>query len=185
MKYNIYLPQFIINSRIIKEIIDTEFTQLDKIRLDIEDLRRQFFVDTATWGLAVYEKELQIETDLNKDIEERRSNIKAKFRGRGKVDDKLIKSVVDSYTNGNVDVDFKDSTIIITFNDIKGRPSNISDVKTAIESIIPCHLVISYIYTYLTWQEFDKYNKTWKEWDSLNLTWYEFERYIEKEVYNA
>ena len=45
--------------------------------------------------------------------------------------------------------------------------------------VIPAHLDITYEFTYLTWAEFDNYNKIWQEWDNLNLTWKDFEKYKE------
>ena len=172
------LPPYERESEVFKEIMNAEQVMLDKLNIDIADLEKQLNIDTATWGFIIYEKELGIKTNLNKPLEERRSVIKSKWRGTGKVDRALIKAVVDAYTNGGVDVEFN-GKIIVTFNDVKGIPPNIEDVYKAIENIKPAHLAIIYIFVYLTWNEFDNYNKTWNEWDSLNLTWDEFEVYKE------
>lgn len=52
-------------------------------------------------------------------------------------------------------------------------------LKNTLNEIKPAHLGIEYIFTQLTWDDFDKYNKTWDMWDSLNLTWDEFNVYNE------
>jgi thiamine phosphate synthase YjbQ (UPF0047 family) len=166
-------------SNLLIAVYNAEGQQIDLIKTNIEDVKNQLFIDTATWGLLIYEKELGIKTDLNKTLDERRSLIKSKQRGIGVVGAELIKIVVDSWTNGNVDVAFTSGTIIITFQDVNGIPSNMTDVIKAIEDIIPCHLPVTYIYKYMTWAEFDTYNKTWDEWEALNLTWAEFEEYRE------
>lgn len=173
------MPSYLQRSQIFNELLRVKEKQYDKLNEDISDFNNQLFIDTATWGLDIWEKELGIAVDKYKNITERRNNIKAKIRGTGKVGKTMIKNVVDSYTNGGVDVEFEDSTITILFNDIKGRPGNMDDVIYNLEHIIPCHLALHYIYSYFIWNELDKYNKTWDEWDALNLTWEEIEVYRE------
>ena len=68
---------------------------------------------------------------------------------------------------------------IIKFIGILGIPGNMADLTITIEEIKPAHLSYVFEYTFLTWNEFDNYNKTWNEWDALNLTWNEFEKYKE------
>ncbi len=143
-----YLPLYERNSKVFQEILNVEQIEFDKLGLNVEDLENQLNIDTATWGLAIYEKELGLKTNLNKPLEERRSVIKSKWRGTGKVDRLLIKTVVDAYTNGGVDVGF-DGKVIVTFNNVKGIPSNLGDVKKAIGEISPAHLAIIYKFAYL------------------------------------
>lgn len=147
-----YLPPYERKSEVFKEVMNAEQIEFNKLGLDLEDLNKQFFVDTATWGLAIYEKELGLKTNLNKPLEERRSVIKSKWRGTGKVDRLLIKTVVDAYTNGGVDVGF-DGKIIVTFNDVKGIPPNMEDVYNAVGEISPAHLAIIYKFAYLLIKE--------------------------------
>ena len=147
-----YLPPYERNSKIFQEIMKAEQIEFDRLAIDIEDLEKQLNIDTATWGLAIYERELGIKTNLNKPLEERRSVIKSKWRGTGKVDRALIKTVVDAYTNGGVEVGF-DGRIIITFNDVKGIPPNLEDAQRAIEDISPAHLAIIYEFAYLLIKE--------------------------------
>lgn len=151
-----YIPSYEINSRMFQEIVNTEQIEFDNLNIAIEDLDKQLSIDTATWGLVIYEKELGIRTLLNKPLEERRSVIKSKWRGTGKVDRALIKAVVDAYTNGGVDVEF-DGTIKVIFNDILGRPENMQDVYNAVGEISPAHLRIIYEYLYRTYNELTQY----------------------------
>lgn len=147
-----YLPPYERYSKAFKEILKAEEIEFDNLGLDMEDLKKQLNIDTATWGLAIYEKELGIKTNLSKPLEDRRSVVKSKWRGAGKVDKVLIKAVVDAYTNGGVDVGF-DGRIIITFNDVKGIPPNMDDVYNAIDDIKPAHLGIVYYFAYLLIKE--------------------------------
>ena len=67
----------------------------------------------------------------------------------------------------------------IKFIGIYGIPSNMEGFVKAIERAKPAHLGFKFIYTYMTWDEFDRYNKTWDQWDDLNLTWEDKEKYKE------
>ena len=143
-----YLPKYERNSTVIKEILNSCENELNKRETEINDIYNQLSISSATWALEVYEKALDIQTDLSKSYEERRSVIKSKLRGTGKVDKDLIKLVVDSFTNGNVDVGF-DGEIKVIFNDVKGVPPNINDVHNSIDNIKPAHLGVFYQFAYL------------------------------------
>ncbi len=159
-----YLPPYLGASKIIQEILKAESKAYDKIDIDIEGLNNQLFVDTATWGLKIYEKELGLKTDINKDIKERRSQIKSKIRGIGNVSAELIKTVIDSYVNGNVDIEFDvERGIKVIFNDVRGRPLDMEDVYNAIERIIPAHLAIMYEFLYTVCQELIDWEVTCNE----------------------
>lgn len=161
------LQPFQRNSGVYQSLFDSENTQFDTRNSNIIDLQNQMDVDTATWGLSYYESDYNITPGANDTYDERRSVIKAKMRGVGKVDADLIKNVADSFTNGNVDVSFSNSTITVTFTSIVGTPPNESQFKLAIDEIKPCHLAIVYVYLYNKWSVIANY--TWSHIDTY--TW--------------
>ena len=169
-----YIPKGLRSSKIFIQMFNAEKNEFDLIESSIEDVNKQLSVDTATWGLAIYEKELGIRTVIEKPLDERRSVIKSKMRGHGSVGSELIKLVVDSYTNGDVEVSF-DGKININFTSLRGIPPNMQDVKNALENIKPAHLDVVYVYLFLTWERWDSFNYTWDEIDALNITWDELE----------
>ncbi len=144
------LQNFMRKSKIYEEIFKAQLEEVNK-RVDaLDDLQKQMNIDTATWALETYEKELGLVVDPLKPLSERRSLIKAKLRGVGKVDADLIKTVVSSWTNGTVDVKFENSTIKIRFINLLGIPENMEDVKFSIEEIKPAHLAVLYQYLFNT-----------------------------------
>lgn len=145
------LQAFQRNSKVYNQIFNVEGLQFGSRDEAIEDLKLQLVVDTATWGLEIYESELDIVTDNSKPLLERRSVIKSKMRGTGQVNSALIKLVSDSYTNGDVDVLF-DGSIIVKFVSVKGVPPNIEDLEKVIDDIKPAHLNYSFVFTYNTYQ---------------------------------
>ncbi|WMM23663.1 DUF2313 domain-containing protein [Tissierella sp. MB52-C2] len=134
-----YLPIYERSSIVFQEILNSEQMEFDRLGLNIEDLERQFFIDTATWGLAIYEKELKLPIRPKKTLEERRSLIKSRMRGMGKVDLAMIKSIIEAYTRSTADIIF-DGRINIKFTNEGTITLNISDMFNAIEEIKPAHL---------------------------------------------
>jgi hypothetical protein len=152
-----YLPPFITNSNIIQDICKTYETEFDIFSNKVEDLLAQLSLQTATWGLDLYEKELNIKPNYTRPLEERRNVIKSKWRGLGKVNRTLIKIVADDFTNGQVEVNFTDKKITIKFMAVHGIPPSIEDLYKAIEDIKPAHLDVKYILTYNTYGYLKQY----------------------------
>lgn len=174
-------PKYYETSRIFNSYLEAVSPEVEEFKKGIDDVLNQFFVPTATWGLDKWEEELNLESYSGKPEEQRRSRVISKLRGMGTVTVNLIKNVAESYSNGKVEVieDNPNYTFTIKFVGTMGIPKNMNDLKEAIEEIKPAHLDYDFDYVYLTWNQFDTYNKTWDEWDNLNLTWDEFETYEE------
>jgi len=153
------------------QIMHSTGLSLDEIEEALKDLvDNLFFVDRATWGLDLFEKELGIEIDHSKGFDERRSIIKAKSRGSGKLTLDLIDSVCDAWKRADVLVTFEGGTIKIKFVDTGGVPENIDDLKNQIEDIKPAHLPVEWLYSYWIAGVFDEWNLTAAEFDAANLT---------------
>lgn len=153
----------------------------EALKDDKSDLFLQFNVTTATWGLSMWEKALKLETDVSKSYEFRRTRVMSKLRGAGTTTKEMIKNVAESFSNGEVEIIENNSAYSFTvkFVGTRGIPPNMDDLTAAIHEVKPAHLDFIYEFTYLTWNDFDSYNKTWDEWDTLNMTWDEFEIYKE------
>lgn len=144
--------------KVINDIISNELSLLS---CNIRDIFKQCFIDTATWGLTFWENQYGILIDLSKSYEERREIIKAKKRGQGTVNGKLLKSTAEAFSGGEVQIINHPESyyFIVEFIGIKGIPRNIASFKDMLDTIKPAHLAYEFQYTY-----------TW--WDKLNeLTW--------------
>ena len=166
------------------EIIDIQNAldvQSEKLRGDLNDLLQQLNIETATWGLNLWEDAYGIPHEVMKPFEYRRTRIESKMRSQGITTVAMIKNVAESFSNGEVDVieHPAEYRFDIKFVGTLGIPPNLNDLSTAIEEIKPAHLAYAYVYTYITWSDVEKYNHTWDEWDAKNLTWNDFEIYRE------
>ncbi|MGO0987747.1 putative phage tail protein [Clostridioides difficile] len=141
MKLIDYLPSFA-NNEIdiqIQEALENELlTLLD----EKDDLLDQFFIDTATWGLDDWENLLGIKINYKLDFDTRRSNIKAKMRGKGITTIEVIKAISEAYTKTNVDVEVFSNLFSFTLSFITNNCSynTILELDKKIEEIKPAHL---------------------------------------------
>lgn len=155
--------------------------QVEKLMETKDDLLLQLNVQTATWGLDLWEKALGLTTDASKPLDFRRSRIESKLRSQGVTTKIMIQNVAESFSNGIVEIIEHPErySFDIKFVSTLGVPSNMDDLIAAIEEIKPAHLAYSFIYTFITWNQVEIYNHTWDEWDEKDLTWDEFETYKE------
>jgi len=172
-----YLPSYYADSYIVNNLTEREAGELLALRAGIQQVMGQFFIDTATWGLASWEEICGIPVDTVKPDDQRRSVIKSKLRGAGTVTLAVIKNVADSFENGEIHLqeNFAEYEVVITFIGKRGVPPNENDVRKALREIVPAHLNLKFQYTYLIWDELDAADLTWDELDGMNKTWDQLE----------
>ncbi|MGB9903034.1 MAG: putative phage tail protein [Desulfotomaculales bacterium] len=169
-----YGPEHFISDRTMAAIISAEGQEFDTLLINMGDILKQFYVETATdWGLDLWEQMLGLASYAGKPDDQRRSRIISKIRGMGTVTVALIKNVAESYVYGTVEVTEQPAaySFTIKFVDPRGVPPNLADLQAAIEEIKPAHLAVQYQYTYTVWGELTTWGKTWGEINTLGLTW--------------
>ena len=147
-----YLPWYYQEPKIMKSIQNSIEKEFGVSAYYIEDVYKQFFIDTATWGLSVYEKELGLKTNMSLSLEERREIIKAKLRGSGTTTKQMIKNTAEAFSGGEVDViEYpEEEYFIVKFIGVKGIPRNMQSFIDMLETIKPSHLAYEFKYTYTT-----------------------------------
>jgi len=150
-----YMPSYYRDSKVFGALLKAFTDEINTNNYAISDLENQLFVDTATWGLNVWEKELSITTDISKSYEERRELIKSKMRGVGTCTIEMIKNTALAYTNANIEVieDNANYKFVVRFTSEKGIPNYIDAFKNTIDTIKPAHLSYRVEYSYNTWAD--------------------------------
>ncbi|HGT1700619.1 YmfQ family protein [Clostridioides difficile] len=135
------LPSFY-NNNVTRKIQEAYDIELETLRETYDDTFDQFFVDTATWGLDYWENILSIKNKFDLSIEDRRSNIKAKMRGKGTTTIEVIKAISEAYTKTNVDVEVFSNLFSFTLSFITNDCSynTILELDKKIEEMKPAHL---------------------------------------------
>lgn len=133
------LPLYERKSRLYIDLFNAEAKQFKLLNDQIEDVRKQFFIDTATWGLKVYEKELKLIVPTGSTLESRRAAIKAKWRSDGKVDRALLESVASAILHAVVKIEFT-GRILFYFEVSEDEVGNVGMFYKTINDIKPAHL---------------------------------------------
>lgn len=142
----LFLPRYYESSKVMREILQSQGLEHDKLFQALDETLSQYYVKTATWALDTWEKELGLSNYAGKPDEQRRSRIISKIRGRGTTTLVLIENTVKSYVEEDAYVVNKPElyTFIIKFVGPNGLPENIDDLISIIEEIKPAHLVSDY-----------------------------------------
>ena len=172
-----YLPSFYHNSDVIKTFMESNSIEVDTLKAYIEDLSKNLYVKTATWGLDLFEEELGLATDKSISYEERRERILAKKRGNGTTTKAMIKNTAEAFSGGEVEVieNFNDYSFVVKFVGVKGIPKNLTLFKNMIEEIKPAHLNYELAFTYTVWSMVMATDNTWNDFSSK--TWVELMTY--------
>ncbi len=143
-----------------------------------DDFMLQLNMDTATWGLSLWEALYGIKSDISKSYEYRRTRIISKMRGAGTTTAALIKNVAESFSNGDVEIIevAAQHRFDVKFVGTLGIPPNMDDLTAAIEQIKPAHLAYAYIFIYMIWDVLDAQAITFTQLDALNVDWDTFKR---------
>ena len=69
-------------------------------------------------------------------------------------------------------------TVTVRFPDVAGIPEGFEELRRIIEDILPAHLLIQYLFWYVTWEELEDRKLTWQMIRDQEMTWEEFETLI-------
>lgn len=91
-----------------RALIDTLEDASLEAKAALEDVMAQFFVDTATWGLALWEQQVGIEVDNTLSLAARRSAIKQKLVASGNTTAEMIRTLAETLTGYEAKVEVHD-----------------------------------------------------------------------------
>lgn len=147
------------NSKYTVDVQQAFTRQTEKLLQSKNDVFLQLNVKSATWGLELWERALDISIEKDKPLAFRRSRIESKLRSQGVTTKAMIKNAAESFSNGLVEI--IEHPEIYRF-DVKfvgaiGNPPNMEDLTAMIEEIKPAHLAYQYIYTFVTNRQISRF----------------------------
>ncbi|WP_294024826.1 putative phage tail protein [uncultured Megasphaera sp.] len=98
-----YLPKFLGQDPMFKKTADTCSTEHNRLRLALQDLADNFFVNTATWALPLYESFLGIKPGDGDTDEFRRQRILFKLQHVDVSTVDFMNSIVNLYSVGHIE----------------------------------------------------------------------------------
>lgn len=170
-----YMPKEYEDYRESRAIVQTEASEFEALNGQIAEVLAQFFIDTATWGLANWERVCGLPVDESKPVGQRRSVIKSKLRGIGTVTVDLIKNVAESWYGGDVEVMEQSALYKVTVKFVSsyGVPENLADVEKALRDIIPAHLDLAFEFRFVTYDTLKTQYATYDAVMASGLTYVE------------
>lgn len=115
--------------------------ELDVLIAARDDLYRQMRPGTATWGLALFEREYGILPDPGKALEKRRGLWRAKRRGRGTTTTAVLQQTAELVTGLPAEVvEYPELDYFEILIHARQQPMDIRDLVRIVEEIKPAHL---------------------------------------------
>ncbi|WP_246096562.1 putative phage tail protein [Paenibacillus sinopodophylli] len=170
-----YLPSYY------QQVLEMDFIQgglgerIVELSAAHEDVLKQYFVQTSTWGLARWEKILGLSSDSSLSYAHRRESVIAKLRGAGTTTRTKIIQTATAFSGGEVNVvEYpEESRFEVLFVGTKGIPPNMAGFIQMLDDIKPAHLSYSLKYTYTVWNQIKEL--TWQQ--AKSRTWSELRVY--------
>lgn len=141
-----YLPYFLSKDIRYKTTNNTCDIEHENIRLIINDLLNQLFIDTATWGLDLWEQFLGLPIDKNTDYKTRRAKILSRMNNRQNVTLSFVNYLINLFVADKTGyaVEYPEKYLL----EIMLPDNRVTDFK-ALEDIldiyIPAHIGWKYI----------------------------------------
>lgn len=140
-----HLPKFLPTDNDLKNTALISDDEHEKLRLDILDVKKQLFVETATWGLSDWERVLDLSVKENAGIEDRRIQILLKLQGANTVSETFMNNLINMFCEDK-------SGYIIQHNPeywfevvLNGNQKlDLDSLSDAIETYKPAHLGYTY-----------------------------------------
>lgn len=144
------LPHFYDNG-ITRPILKGEEEERNILFNEIEDTLRQFFVETATWGLEYWERMLEIKTNQNKSYAERRSIVLAKMKVSKTSTVEAIRQLCLGFfnvTNAYVHEDNANYSFYVELENPNFSINTLKELCDTLNTYKPAHLNYSIIFAY-------------------------------------
>ncbi|BAL85212.1 phage related protein (plasmid) [Selenomonas ruminantium subsp. lactilytica TAM6421] len=162
-----YLPSFLQKDEEFKATCDAESFEHEKVLAGIKDVFNQLFVETATWGLTMYERILDLHPAPDATYEYRRAQILIHMQAAKVSTVEVMNAIVNTYGSGYI-VEQSERYYFEVFCSCNDKAA-LKAMKEDILTYKPAHLGIS-IYLGYSWDgqiTFDgtySFDTTQKDW---------------------
>lgn len=157
-------------------LLDSLALSANEMAALVEEVRAQFFVDTATWSLPLWESQVGITAETGSSDAQRRAAIKARLIANGNTNEAMVSGIASAMTGYAAEVHPNDDySFTLKF---LGEETTLVQIDTdalaaAVETIKPAHL--RFIISGLTWNALESVAMTWQQLEDLDMTWGAFE----------
>lgn len=162
-----YLPDFLAKDIVFKLLQDTLSQEHEKLRLEIIDITKQFFISSATWGLEDWERIYNLAHGSDDTYDYRRNKILEKIRGARTSTVDAMDNIVQTYGSGYVE-EHNERNYFNIYTACKDT-AMLKEMKKQVLIYRPAHLGIN-IYTGYSWDGHINFDGTYT-YGSGNAEW--------------
>ena len=135
-----YISPIYEQSRIMQAIFEAIGEEFNNSYEQLEDIKKQLFPQTATWGLVYWEQRLGLPTNYSESLNVRRGKVIAKLQTKYPMNPANMANIIKNYTGSEVLIveNVKPYTfeVIVDIDNI----NNNNDMKKIVNKIKPSHL---------------------------------------------
>ena len=163
--------------------LDAQGEALDNIMAWLEEVWRESSLASAeSWGLEKIAS-LLIRRPVAADPGKMAAALAALLRIGG--DSFTLEAINDTISGCGVrawvDETGTPGEVEVSFPNIPGIPDGFEEISRIIEDILPAHLLIRYVYWYVTWAYLEGVISCWKEIEDRKLNWKQLETVMAEE----
>ncbi|MBM6701775.1 DUF2313 domain-containing protein [Megasphaera elsdenii] len=143
-----YLPRFLGHDPAFADMLQTLSDEHETQRQYQIETVKQFFVQTATWGLSDWEQFVGLETNTERTDEERRNDILARLTNPPSVTLDFINRIINLYvTDGTGFAEDHPEDYRIDIEIPEGKYTKLDELKATLEIYVPAHIGLQYNFT--------------------------------------
>ena len=172
-RMNSYYPQVIQSIWEFQAIIDAEYPEFEELEKGNERAISDAYLLTMSEDrIKEWESVLGIQPIEGSSIGDRRDTIIARIRGQGKLNTRLINTIVNTFTGGTANSWVEDNILYV---EITPPPNNkqyrFENVEQELSKKVPAHLGVAVSRNYYTWGETKNKYATWGDVNSTFDKW--------------
>jgi uncharacterized protein YmfQ (DUF2313 family) len=136
-----YLPEFVGGDATVGNLTSTESAEHERVRLTIQDLFNNLFVETSTWALVKWEELLEITPDANDTLDQRRNRILLRLQSHQISTQDYMVNLAKRYCRPDAEVTLTEHADQYSFSyDFSSLPYDWQGFGAAVEMYKPAHL---------------------------------------------
>lgn len=155
-------------------------TLMDEAAAQLDLTQREMLLTTAEGDGLEQIEGLLVHLPRPLDLAHRRAALAALLRIGG--DSFTLAAINDNLAgcglNAVVSETAEQGVVEVRFPEVPGIPDGFEQMDRIISDIIPCHLLIRYVYWYITWEMVERKFRTWGALDQAGLTWEALEKLV-------
>lgn len=163
------MPGYYHKAYVMNIILDALMAEFQRLNAYKEKMQTEMAIDTASDKIGIYENSYGL-PQMDDSLYNRRARVKGRMRGTGNISESEFINILLAYTGeADIEIDSRNSKIIVKLTDVWGIPPTNADIINTIEDYKPAHFIYKIEYLFTTWQAVSRIHETFKSAEAM--TW--------------